>query len=184
MAYRLANSLKTLRSQIDEQCARKSDHNPNSRGVVTAVDITRDSENGPDAEQLALSCLKDRRVKYVIYNRRIASQGGTWRRYRGSNPHTQHVHISVSTDPALYDDASQWGLSPEEFSSVGLYEEPSKPLVDSTTVRAAIAGTGAATVGLWQRWEFLAFLVVIAVFGYIVWERNNKPDILGWFRRR
>jgi hypothetical protein len=120
MAYRLAGALKALRAQIDEQWpdrdkgsdgwigdtshkARRSDHNPNRRGVVTAIDITRDSENGPDCEQLALSCLQDERTKYVIYNRRIASQGGTWRKYSGSNAHTKHVHISVKADTAAYD---------------------------------------------------------------------------------
>lgn len=198
---RLAKSLETLRSQVNDlwpdrdksndgwigdtaHSRRKSDHNPNARGVVTAIDITRDQTDGPDCEQLALSCLKDSRVKYVIYNRRIASQGGTWRRYRGSNPHTQHVHISVSSDPSEYDDGSPWQLNPGEFSAVGLYDEPVKPLIDSTTVKASIAGIGTASVALWQRWEFWAILVIIAIFGYIIWERNNKPDIFGWFRRR
>jgi hypothetical protein len=33
-------------------------------------------------------------IKYVIYDRQINSGYG-WRHYYGSNPHTDHVHVSV-----------------------------------------------------------------------------------------
>ena len=122
--WRLANNLITLRDQFDAlaperdtssdgtigdaaHAARASDHNPNSDGVVAALDITHDPAHGVDtyqiAEQLRLS--KDDRIKYVISNRRIfgdveyARRNGvepwTWSRYNGSNPHDHHMHVSV-----------------------------------------------------------------------------------------
>ncbi len=97
--------------------AQASDHNPNSAGVVCAIDIM--AGYGLDLEALAnairLSSHPD--LKYVIYNRRIASRkyGFEWRAYTGSNPHTDHIHVSVgvgsdgkSVPP--YDDANSWNI--------------------------------------------------------------------------
>ncbi len=66
MNWRLAKSLETLRSQVNavhpnrskesdgsignaEHSARESDHNPNSAGVVCAIDITPDPAGGVDS---------------------------------------------------------------------------------------------------------------------------------------
>lgn len=132
---RIARSLETLRRQVDSRWpnrskasdgwigdrahrARKSDHNPNSRGVVQALDITHDPGNGPDAGQLAEALLasRDNRIKYIISNRRIASGAGgpspwVWRNYRGSNPHARHVHVSVANPTQLYDDPRPWSAA-------------------------------------------------------------------------
>lgn len=92
--------------------SRESDHNPwiidNGIGVVTARDITRDDEHGPDLELLAYTLIDDSRTKYVIFNSRIASQGGPWRPYTGSNPHDRHLHLSVNSFRSDYDDTSSW----------------------------------------------------------------------------
>lgn len=82
--------------------ARKSDHNPDREagGVIRAVDITR---KGIDVDVLLEAVVGDPRVWYVIYNRRIcsATKGWKWLGYRGINPHTEHVHISLKhTRPA------------------------------------------------------------------------------------
>jgi hypothetical protein len=124
MAWRLAKSLETLRSQVNAKwpnrskssdgsigdeghSSRTSDHNPDPSGVVRAIDITHDPKGGFDSYAFADMLLKkqDRRVKYIISNRRIGSgpQGpsaGVWRKYTGSNPHDHHVHISVVAGPA------------------------------------------------------------------------------------
>ena len=52
---------------------RKSDHNPNKADVVQAQDITHDPRGGFDSYELAetLRQNKDKRVKYVISNRKI-----------------------------------------------------------------------------------------------------------------
>ncbi|PNB05314.1 hypothetical protein C1X98_30785, partial [Pseudomonas sp. FW306-2-11BA] len=54
---------------------RKSDHNPDANGVVTAIDISHDPAHGVDAGDLAetLRQSQDKRIKYIISNRRIAS---------------------------------------------------------------------------------------------------------------
>lgn len=134
MAWRLAKSLETLRAQInalspnrskvsdgtkgdDAHAARKSDHNPNSKGVVQALDLTDDKPHGVDNVTLANAILgsRDPRLKYVIADGMKASGAGgpspwVWRKYTGSNSHHHHLHISVVDTPALYDAASEWIL--------------------------------------------------------------------------
>lgn len=132
MTWRPARSLQVLRAQInalapnrskssdgllgnEEHAARKSDHNPNEAGVVTAFDVTHDPAGGMDGRWLAdaLVASRDRRLKYIIYARQIISskqQPWIWRPYNGTNAHLKHVHISVDADPALYDDESPWSL--------------------------------------------------------------------------
>ena len=135
MAWRLAKSLDTLRSQINAlspnrskisdgtkgdsaHSKRKSDHNPNSRGVVQALDLTDDEKHGVDNRRLAQALIdsRDPRIKYLIADGEICSGAGgpspwKWRRYTGSNSHHHHAHISVADAPALYDDARSWDLS-------------------------------------------------------------------------
>jgi hypothetical protein len=85
---------------------RISDHNPDSKtGVVRAIDIDRDVHKGgkpdlmPDiADQLRLAAKTDKRIAYIIFNGRIASprMGWRWRKYKGSNPHHAHCHVSFT----------------------------------------------------------------------------------------
>lgn len=126
---RLAKSLVKLRDQINAlapnrskssdgwigdpaHAARKSEHNPNSAGVVRALDVTHDPRNGVDAGTLADAIRKsgDPRVYYVISNGRIANSGAPWRKYTGSNGHYHHFHVSVSADSRLYDSDKPWAL--------------------------------------------------------------------------
>lgn len=136
--WRVAKSLLRLREQVNSRApgrskdsdgtigdvhhrARTSDHNPwvldDAIGVVTAMDITHDPAHGCDAGALASAITngRDVRVKYVIWNRRIANSlpmGGSpawaWRPYNGSNPHNKHVHISVKSDKGSYDATADW----------------------------------------------------------------------------
>lgn len=90
---------------------RVSDHNTGS-----AIDFTHDPQNGPDLEALAALLIKDKRCKYVIWNKRIATpeiQGGAWRPYPTDpknigkvNPHTRHLHFSLRE--AAREDVSSW----------------------------------------------------------------------------
>ena len=85
----------------------KSDHIPNARGWVCALDIDRDlagKSGKPDlmpdlADQIRQAAKRDKRIKYVIFDGRIASPilGWRWRTYKGSNPHRKHLHISFTT---------------------------------------------------------------------------------------
>jgi hypothetical protein len=140
IAYRTAKGLITLRNQLNARAPGRrkshdgdigdkahentnSDHNPwvkdAGKGVVTAIDITHDPANGCDANAIAeaIRKAKDPRVKYIIWNRRIANSapmGGqpawAWRPYTGKNPHDKHVHISVKPAKALYDSTTPWAL--------------------------------------------------------------------------
>ena len=86
--------------------ARRSDHNPDAKGIVRAIDIDRDlsGKAKPDlmpylADQIRV-CAKrgDKRISYIIFAGRIASSrmGWRWRKYSGVNPHNTHCHISFS----------------------------------------------------------------------------------------
>lgn len=133
MTWRLAEALKQLQRQINHahpgrnrrsdgsigdeaHKSRDSDHNPWVRhmglGVVTAIDITHDPANGVDANKLAELLIRDPRVKYVIWNKRIYNEAvaDRWRPYKGRNPHTMHVHVSVHPIRRLYDSPRPWEL--------------------------------------------------------------------------
>lgn len=91
---------------------RDSDHNPWVKrfgmGIVRARDFTHDPAHGFDAHAFA-NRLKNyaenvghpalKAEAYIISNRRIWSwnrRAEGWRPYGGTNPHSQHVHVSVS----------------------------------------------------------------------------------------
>ena len=146
--WRVARSIETLARQIDavwptrhgtdgtvgdlSHQARRSDHNPNRAGVVTAIDV---GVVGNQGKMLVagLVAARDRRVKYVIH------AGAIWRNYekpglpawtrapyRGSNPHRDHVHVSVSRYDWKYDNPARWDLGPlDQIPQPG----PEEPLV-------------------------------------------------------
>lgn len=120
MKWQLCAAGLTLRSQIDKafpnrdrrsdgsvgdtsHAARKSDHNPDAKGWVRAIDIDADLSDDKKASyvlanQLRLLARRDRRFSYIIYSGRIASLRSLWRwkQYKGVNPHIHHVHISFT----------------------------------------------------------------------------------------
>lgn len=87
---------------------RRSDHNPDRTGVVLAADLTHDPRNGVDAHAWArwLATRNDRRVKYIISNGQVWYPRKGWRKYRGSNKHTKHVHVSINKP--YQNDTSPW----------------------------------------------------------------------------
>ena len=143
MAWRVARSLETLRSQINAvapnrdttsdgtigdaaHAARASDHNPNAQGVVTAYDIDHDPAGGMDTYKLAeiLRQNKDPRIEYVISNGRIFNSRVApwqWRDYTGSNKHDKHMHISVHNESELYDDPRAWAIGATIADQPGMF---------------------------------------------------------------
>lgn len=147
--WRLARSLTTLGRQLSDiwpqghpadgtigdaaHASRRSDHNPNAANVVTALDMGEVVENQGAQLVAALVTARDARVKYIIHESQI------WRSYdrtfvnawspspyTGSNPHSNHVHISVSADWRLYDLAAPWiltGLTPGGTPMAGMTVE-------------------------------------------------------------
>jgi hypothetical protein len=174
-SWRLARSLETLRDEVNDRfpkrskisdgtignaahAARASDHNPNAAGVVTAMDITHSPATGCDAGVLAehfvaLAKFGDKRVKYVIWNRRIASasfsesdrrkgrKAWQWWPYTGANAHTHHVHISVSASPGQYDRTDPWW--PKEKPATDLDDDTKE---DEMDLRDVLNGTDEGTV--------------------------------------
>lgn len=111
MSWHLAPSLVQFRAEVDKKwpkrskksdgtigdashSARKSDHNPNSRGSVNAIDITYP---GVDADVIIEAVKKHPSAAYVIFNRHIYSATNKWVKapYTGASPHTEHLHISI-----------------------------------------------------------------------------------------
>jgi Putative peptidoglycan binding domain len=134
MSWRPAKSLSRLKRELDlrwperdrrtdgmigdaAHCPGTSDHCPNSAQVVRAFDIDADGiRTAWVAEHLRqLGEQGDPRLNdggYVIFNRRIASEVGQWRwrEYTGENPHTDHIHVSVSQKASGYDKGGPWGV--------------------------------------------------------------------------
>lgn len=125
---RLAGSLVNLFAEIDARWpnrgkgsdgwigdrahqARRSDHNPDSRGIVHAIDITRSPWT---ADIIIAACIRDDRpTSYVIHNRLIWTRSRNWeaRRYTGSNPHTGHIHVSIQHGTRWEADTWAWGIA-------------------------------------------------------------------------
>jgi hypothetical protein len=93
--------------------ARKSDHNPDENGIVRGLDITSDLGSHPEEAHSVVEKLRqlakrgDKRIKYLIFDGRIASPilNWKWRKYKGVNPHRHHFHISFTT---LGDNDGSW----------------------------------------------------------------------------
>lgn len=112
--------------------ARESDHNPesppppgNPDDQVDAGDVTHDPAHGADmgvvSEEIRKS--RDRRVRYVIFNRRIfygydrpGLPAFTWAAYSGSDPHTGHMHVSVND--IHHDETQLWAIG------IGMADSP------------------------------------------------------------
>ena len=86
--------------------AGTSDHipDPNS-SIVRAIDLSRNLSGSkePDlmpylADQIRLAARSDKRIAYIIFDKKIASAKSfwRWRPYRGINPHVKHCHVSFT----------------------------------------------------------------------------------------
>lgn len=152
-----------------------SDHNPehpapagNPDYQVDAGDYTHDPAHGADmgvvSESIRVS--RDARVKYVIFNRRIfhgtrdaARRGLTawrWYPYVESDPHTNHMHVSV--EDATHDQTQDWQIgidmpTPEEIAkAVWNLDQIPAP-------RPPVADPDLATNPTWQADNTLRVLV-------------------------
>lgn len=140
MMSRQAHALDTLQAEINKHAPKRSkasdggiasaahhkqnptsDHDPNKAGVWRARDFTHDPKNGLDCNQLATLLIRKmtsghpalKAGAYIIWNGRIYSynrRAEGWRPYTGSNAHRHHLHVSVATAAAGYDNRTPWSL--------------------------------------------------------------------------
>jgi len=97
-----------------------SDHNPDQWGYVCAADfMIADHGFNWDACQGFVNRIvqrRDTRMAYLIFNRHFMSatiDGWHWRTYDGSDPHTNHAHLSVIHGPNPHPTTS-WHLFDQE----------------------------------------------------------------------
>lgn len=128
-----------------------SDHEPDSRGICHAADLTKDVPAGVDTHELwnGLAARRDRRVKYLIRDRQIwnPSVALYWRAYYGANPHDHHGHVSILT--AFEDDVADWfgenggglmaGDADRIIATIGQYEQDTRRLLVELLERQAAA---------------------------------------------
>lgn len=128
MSYYLAPALAQLRDEVNtawpnrskasdgwigdaRHSARRSDHNPNARRSVNALDITA---NGINTDVLIEAAKRHPSVRYIIHRGRIMNRDiGNFRSrpYNGSNPHNTHVHISIYQTKTAEQRRQSWGIA-------------------------------------------------------------------------
>lgn len=132
MSWRPIKAITALRNEVQEKwpanryigiigdadhASRVSDHNPDSSGEVHAIDV---GIEGLNVKAFLNGVIGDKRVWYVIHDRKIWSRTYGWRTrsYHGSNPHTHHIHVSFRYINKYEDDTSPF------FSNVKVDDMP------------------------------------------------------------
>lgn len=154
--YYLAPSLVVLRAEIDTRWphrdrtsdgwigdtahqARPSDHNPNSRGSVNAIDV---DEDGLDFATVFARIRRHPSARYVIYERRLYHRLRGWRPepYSGTNPHDKHFHVSIDQTREAEQDRRPWGLLEVEMTEAEIIAATRKGVHGLLKEAAAAAG--------------------------------------------
>lgn len=129
----------------------KSDHNPDKNGIVRALDIDADLGKGISsfdlADQLRLLAKNgEKRISYIIHNKKIASSilNWRWRNYTGSNPHLSHIHISFTSKGDI--DGSAFDINIQKtdtldnvLNTINAKKELEKLLAEKKTLDTKIA---------------------------------------------
>lgn len=90
--------------------ARKSDHNPNVRRSVNAID---EDERGIHMPTLMVAFMMHPSARYVIYERDIWHVNRSWRceTYTGDNPHDKHGHFSIHQTVKAEQSKTEFGVT-------------------------------------------------------------------------
>ena len=130
----------------DDEVGRVPIRDADSRHEVHAYDADDDLRTpGLTMERVVQHLLRrcrsgaEKRLRYIIYNRRIweASNGWRQRSYTGPSPHTEHAHFSASYNTKLEASKASWHL---EDIPVALTDADKKWLsaqIDAAATRAA-----------------------------------------------
>jgi hypothetical protein len=213
MSWKPVAGITTLRKQIDDRwpkrdkrsdgivgdsahSARKSDHNPDSRGYVHALDIDEDLRGSKmDSEWLARQIIAyarnkrpgSSRLKYVVYEDRIASgsyprQFWTWR--NGDWGHEHHMHVSFTKEGEQ--DGSKFDIPILIDGEIGVWDGYI-PFFDVLEDSIASGARNKATWRLACRLKELGFYSgKVAPDGEQAYPKNAiraMQDWMGWERR-
>ncbi len=109
----------------DEDSDVLRDHDADSKNEVHALDIDSTGPWPRSFNSIILDLVERERaeynhpttkarLKYVIWNRRIASRSNAWAwaPYSGSDPHTNHAHFSALYTTSTEADTRSWGVAP------------------------------------------------------------------------
>lgn len=198
----LAPSLKRLQKDLDERfgedrpndgtigdashAARKSEHNPNRDssddvpdGAVTAMDIytkvgSKTWISAAEFTKLLNTFKKDSRVWYVIHKGYIYSRTYNWakRKYTGSNPHTNHIHISLRQTKAAVNSTAAWLSDPKPEPTP---QPGGKYVVQSGDTLSAIAEKFGVTVDELVELNNIDNPDVISVGQVLVLDKDDEP---------
>lgn len=120
----------------DRHAQTISDHNPDSAGLVHAIDVDKDGV--PMAKIVAFLVARckagtETRLQYVIFRRTIWSRSWGWtpRAYTGVNPHLEHAHFSAR-HADVAGDSRPWAVA-STFTPGAAPATPARP-AESTTV--------------------------------------------------
>ncbi|MEV4344898.1 hypothetical protein AB0J83_10510 [Actinoplanes sp. NPDC049596] len=149
--------------------ATQSDHNDDEVGNVPihdadkihevhAIDVDVDlRESDLTMEKVVQFLLgrcrsgAEKRLRYIIYNRRIWEQSNGWRQkaYNGSNPHDHHAHFSASYTTSLEASTASWHLEDIPVALTSADKTWITAAIDrrADQVEANILAKVAATVG-------------------------------------
>lgn len=98
--------------------ARPSDHNPNARGSVDAIDV---DEDGIDFGVVFAAIKRHPSARYVIYERKLYHRLRGWKpeTYTGTNPHDKHFHLSIDQTREAEQNKQPWGLLEDDMPLTG-----------------------------------------------------------------
>lgn len=132
-----------------------SDHQPDGRGVVHALDV---DSSGPWPDGLTMAGMvarvvrahregKDDRLTYVIHDRKIWSASRDWapRPYSGPNPHDRHAHFSCAGSVSAENDTSTFTL--REVPIMATAEEIAAAVWAHPLSNGSSAGGNVVTIG-------------------------------------
>lgn len=161
--------------------ARVSQHNPNRdsgddvpNGAVTAIDIT--ATNNALREKVLDAVIGSDRAWYVISRGHIWSRTYGWakRNYNGSNPHNDHIHISLRQTKSAVNSTKSWGIgsasAPKEPGKGGKY------VVESGDTLSAIADKFGVTVDELVELNDIDNPNVISVGQVLILDADDEPE--------
>jgi hypothetical protein len=127
--------------------ARKSKHNPDKRGMVHAIDVTKFDGIHQVVVHLAQRCRDglEKRLTAIIWHGTIWTPESGWEGvdYDGPDPHTEHAHFSASDTPALENSQKSWYL---EETPMDLTPAAVEDVADAVIRKMRTAREGAISI--------------------------------------